>query len=142
DERGRPRPEPRPLLTRIRGSTMKQHCRLAAIGMIAAAGLGAEAHAQSANRDDPVPARPDQSLTAIERNFAAIPTAEPLMLFPQMRQQLQDAPAFLRDSKAGINVRSYYRDNVSNASTGAVWNEAWAAGGSVAFETGRLFDLI
>ena len=122
---------------------MKTHRSLAAIvGAIAAAGVASQAHAQSANRDDPVPARPDQSLTAIERGFAVVPTAEPLTLFPQIREQLKDAPAFLRDSKAGINVRSYYRDNVSNAPGGAVWNEAWAAGGSVSFETGRLFDLI
>jgi hypothetical protein len=122
---------------------MKQHRRLAgAVSLIAAAGMGTQVHAQSANRNDPVPATPQQSLTAIERGFAAVPTAEPLMLFPQIREQLKDAPAFLRDSKGGINVRSYYRDNVTNASTGAGWNEAWAAGGSVSFETGRLFNLI
>jgi hypothetical protein len=122
---------------------MKQYRRLAVIvGMIAATGLGAEVHAQNANRNDPVPATPFQSLTAIERGFAVVPTAEPLTLFPQIREQLKDAPDFLRDSKAGINIRSYYRDNVSNASTGAAWNEAWAAGGSVAFETGRLFNLL
>ena len=122
---------------------MRQHRRLAAIaGMIAALGVATSAHGQSANRNDPVPEKPSQNLTAIERSFAVIPTAEPLMLFPQIREQLKDTPAFLRDSKAAINFRSYYRDNVSNASTGAGWNEAWAAGGSVAFETGRLFDLI
>ncbi len=122
---------------------MKQYRRLAAIvGTIAAAGWGTDALAQSANRNDPVPETPRQSLTAIERGFAVIPTAEPLSLFPQIREQLKDAPAFLRDSKVGLNVRSYYRDNVTNAATGAGWNEAWAAGGSVAFETGRLFNLI
>jgi hypothetical protein len=122
---------------------MKQHRRLAAaLGAIAAAGISTQALGQNANRNDPVPATPFQSLVAIERGFAGVPTAEPLMLFPQMREQLKDTPAFLRDSKAGINFRSYYRDNVTNASTGAGWNEAWAAGGSVAFESGRLFDLI
>src|SRR3954463_3564955 len=122
---------------------MKNHRRLAAVmGMIAAAGVATQADAQNANRDDPVPTTPRRNLTAIERGFAVIPTAEPLSLFPQIREQLKDTPAFLRDSKAGINVRSYYRDNVTNAPTGAGWNEAWAAGGSVAFETGRLFDLI
>src|SRR6478672_4222740 len=122
---------------------MKQYRRLAAImGMIAAVSVATEVRAQNANRNDPIPATPFQSLTAIERGFAVVPTAEPLTLFPQIREQLKDAPAFLRDSKAGINFRTYFRDNISNASTGAVWNEAWAAGGSVAFETGRLFDLI
>ncbi|HLG49918.1 MAG TPA: OprD family outer membrane porin [Reyranella sp.] len=122
---------------------MMQNRKVAAVmGVVAALGSGTLAHAQHANRNDPVPATPFQSLTAIERGFAVLPTAEPLTLFPQIREQLKDTPAFLRDSKAGINFRSYYRDNVSNASTGAAWNEAWAAGGSVAFETGRLFDLI
>ena len=122
---------------------MMQNRKAAAVmAMTAALGVTIQAHAQNANRNDPVPATPFQSLTAIERGFAVIPTAEPLTLFPQIREQLKDAPAFLRDSKAGINIRSYYRDNVSNASTGAGWNEAWATGASVAFETGRLFDLI
>lgn len=105
-------------------------------------GTSWQAGAQSAKQEDPIPANPGQSLTAIEKSFATLPSAEPLMLFPQMREQLQDTPAFLRDSKAGINFRSYYRDNVTNASTGAGWNEAWATGGSVSFETGRLFNLI
>jgi len=122
---------------------MKLNGRLAVVvAMIAASGVGMEAHAQNANRNDPVPETPRQNLVAIERSFAVIPTAEPLTLFPQIREQLKDAPAFLRDSKAGLNIRSYYRDNLSNSPGGATWNEAWAAGGSVAFETGRLFDLI
>ena len=96
---------------------MMQNCKAAAVmATTAALGLAMQAHAQNANRNDPVPATPFQSLTAIERGFAVIPTAEPLTLFPQIREQLKDTPAFLRDSKAGINIRSYYRDNVSNAS--------------------------
>ena len=56
---------------------------------------------------DPVPEKPYQNLTAIERSFAVIPTAEPLMLFPQIREGLKDTPAFLRDSKAAINFFSW-----------------------------------
>src|SRR5262245_42618753 len=97
--------------------------QLAAIAAIAAAGWAMAAHGQSANRNDPVPTTPRESLTAIERGFAVIPTADPLTLFPQIREQLKDTPAFLRDSKAGINVRSYYRDNLSNSPGGATWNE-------------------
>jgi len=122
---------------------MRQQRRIAAVmSLIAATGLAESAHAQSAYQEDPIPQTPRQSLTAIEKAFATLPKGDPLTLFPQMRDQLKDTPAFLRDSKAEINFRSYYRDNVSNASTGAGWNEAWAAGGSVSFETGRLFDLI
>src|SRR5262249_51135891 len=127
----------------LSGETMRHHRKLAAIlGTIAATGVTTVAYGQSANRDDPVPETTRQSLTAIERNFAVIPIAEPMTLFPQIREQLKDAPAFLRDSKAGLNIRSYYRDNISNSPGGATWNEAWATGAQVAFETGRLFDLI
>ncbi len=122
---------------------MRRHLKLAAIvGTIAAAYLATQARAQSVKQEDPIPDSTGHSLVAIEKTFAVIPTAEPMMLFPQMREQLKDAPPFLRDSTAAINVRSYYRDNVSNAPGGAAWNEAWAGGGSVAFETGKLFDRI
>ena len=112
------------------------------MGVIAATGWGTDALAQAANRNDPVPETPFQNLTAIERSFASIQVAEPLMLFPQIREGLKDTPAFLRDSRAGVNIRSYYRDNISNSPGGATWNEAWATGAQVAFETGRLFNLI
>lgn len=115
---------------------------MASLAAAAVLGTGWQAGAQSAKQEDPIPANPNQSLSAIEKSFATLPTAEPMMLFPQMRQQLEDTPAFLRDSKVGLNFRSYYRDNISNASTGSSWQEAWAAGGSVNFETGRLFNLI
>jgi hypothetical protein len=55
---------------------------------------------------------------------------------------MKDAPAFVRDSTYSINPRSYYRDQVTNSPTGASINEAWASGGSLAFETGRLFDVL
>ena len=55
---------------------------------------------------------------------------------------MKDAPAFVRDSTFSINPRTYYRDNVSNAPSGSSINEAWAGGGSLAFETGRLFDVV
>ena len=41
--------------------------------MVAAVGIGAQALAQNANRNDPVPATPRQSLTAIERGFGYMP---------------------------------------------------------------------
>ena len=124
---------------------MRSHRELAAIvGAIVVVSVSGAAYGQMPNRDDPVPATPRQSLTAIERSFAVVPTADPLTMFPQIREQLKDTPAFFRDSKAGINFRSYYRDELTNVGSGgaATWKEAWAAGGSVSFETGRLFNLI
>ncbi len=109
---------------------------------LAAGCLANAALAQSEKQEDPIPETVNKSLTAIERAFS-VSTPPPSTLFPQIREQVKDAPAFLRDSKAGINFRSYYRDNISNAQGGASsWNEAWAAGGSVSFETGKFFDLI
>jgi hypothetical protein len=79
---------------------MKQHLGfVATVGMIAVGGLATSACAQSARLEDPIPETPRQSLTAIEKSFAAIPTAEPLAVFPQIRQRLVDTPDFLRDSR-------------------------------------------
>jgi len=111
---------------------------LSAIATLAAAG---SAVAQSAKQEDPIPANTRQDLTAIQRMFA--PSAPPpLTMFPELRERWKDTPAFLRDSKFDLNFRSYYRDEVTNAPNGASIKEAWAAGGSVSAETGKLFDLV
>ena len=98
--------------------------------------------AQDSREEQPVPSSPADDLTAIQRLFRP-PPPPPLTLFPEIRQELSDAPALFRDSKFGINFRSYYRDQVTN-STGSptAINEAWAAGGSLAFETGRILDRL
>ncbi len=114
-----------------------------AVGALAASGLvGANsALAQASKQEDPIPANPGQDLTAIERIFLP-PSPPPLTAFPELRERWKDTPAFLRDSKFDINVRSYYRDAVTNAPASANVKEAWAAGGSVSTETGKLFDLV
>ncbi len=96
--------------------------------------------AQGFLQERPIPSTAQQSLTAIELLFSppAPPTAT---LFPEWREKLKDAPAFFRDAKSDVNFRSYYREQVSNG-PGAPWPEAWAAGGSVSFESGRIFNLI
>lgn len=105
--------------------------------------LAPPGRAQSPNDGLPIPATPSESLTAIQRSFS-LPKPPPLTLFPQMRQQLGDTPAFLRDSRVDLNVRSYYRDNVEVTAKSTTVNEAWAGGGVglVSIETGRLFDII
>lgn len=65
----------------------------------------------------------------------------PLTVFPGLREQWKDTPAFLRDSKFDIHFRSYYRDEVTNAPNGVGIRETWAGGGSLSAETGRLFDI-
>ncbi len=103
--------------------------------------LPGAALAQASKQEDPIPANPGQDLTAIERIFLT-PSPPPLTAFPELRERWKDTPAFLRDSKFDINVRSYYRDAVANAPTSTSVKEAWASGGSVSAETGRLFDLV
>ena len=92
-------------------------------------GLALEANAQSPNDGLPIPATTKDSLTAIQRTFE-LPAPPPLALFPRMREQMKDTPAFLRDSKVEFNVRSYYRDNVERSPTKTTVNEAWAGGGA------------
>ena len=117
--------------------------RRAAAAFLAAGALAlpGNALAQASKQEDPIPANPGQDLTAIERMFVA-PTPPPLTAFPELREQWKDTPAFLRDSKFDINVRSYYRDAVTNAPRDTSVKEAWASGGSVSAETGKLFDLV
>src|SRR5262249_45724283 len=99
------------------------------------------AQAQNSRDELPIPSSPKADLTAIQRTFKP-PPPPPLTLFPKVRNELQDLPAFLRDSKFGLDPRSYYRDVVTSSPDKVDVKEAWAAGGSVSFETGRLFDVI
>ncbi len=95
-----PRPEPRPVLeTSSAGSRMRTSASSRrSWGRSSWRARAGAAYGQfPCNRDDPIPDTPKQSLTAIERNFAVVPTADPLTMFPQIREQLKDPPAFLRD---------------------------------------------
>jgi hypothetical protein len=103
--------------------------------------MAVDASAQSAKQEDPIPETPAKDLTAIQRTFAT-PTPPPLTMFPELRERWKDTPAFLRDSKFDINFRSYYRDEVTNSPTSVGVKEAWAAGGAVSAETGKLFDVV
>ena len=110
------------------------------LSALTAAGVAASARAQTPNDGLPIPDSPQHDLTAIDRLFRP-PPPPPLSLFPRMREEMKDASAVLRDSTWSINPRSYYRDQATNAPRGTTINEAWAGGGSIAFETGRLFDI-
>jgi hypothetical protein len=116
--------------------------RLAAVlAAVAMLGIAASARAEGPNDGLPIPDSPQHDLTAIDRLFRP-PPPPPLSLFPRMREEMTDAPAVVRDSKWSINPRSYYRDQATAKSTGTTISEAWAGGGSIAFETGRLFDVV
>ena len=111
------------------------------VAALATLGITGGAHGQNFRQEDPIPATPRQDFTAIDSLFRP-PPPTPLLLFPQMRDQLQDAPAFVRDASFSINPRSYYFDRVTNSPTKTSVSEAWAGGGSLAAETGRLFNVL
>ncbi len=114
---------------------------LAAAGVLGPvlAGSGG-ALAQASKQEYPIPRNPSEDLTAIERIFTP-PKPPPLTAFPELRERWQDTPAFLRDSRVSIDARSYFRDAVNVPGSTNI-EQAWASGGSISAETGKLFDLV
>jgi hypothetical protein len=122
----------------------RSHSRVIALvlAVVMANVVATNVRAQTPNEPQPIPSSPKDDLTAIQRLFSP-PAPPPQTLFPEMRQELSDTPAFFRDSTFSINFRSYYRDNITNTpGTPTTINEAWAAGGSLAFETGKILDRL
>jgi hypothetical protein len=109
---------------------------MAALAMV---GVANGAEAQSNKQERPIPSSSKENLVAIERAFGYDKPPK-LTLFPQIREQMKDAPAFLRDSVVDVNARTYYRDVLTNSTTSS-WQEAWAGGGSIAVESGKLFEV-
>jgi len=95
--------------------------------------------AQGINQSEPLTVHPRQSLTTIERSFA-LPTWGEATLFDRRRETLPETvPAFFRDSTLKADLRTYYRDKVTTGTQPAAVTEAWAAGGSLSWESGKLF---
>ncbi|HSB05702.1 MAG TPA: OprD family outer membrane porin [Thermodesulfobacteriota bacterium] len=88
--------------------------------------------------EEPIPESVDQVVTPIELAFREKPKVPGL--FPWLKEQLKSTPSFLRDTKLGLNARSYYfyRDNYPGSSPQI--NEAWAIGGSLSYQSGWLLD--
>ena len=59
-------------------------------------------------------------------------------LFPSLKEDMKDLPAFLRDTDFTIYLRSYYLNRENPDGTE---NEAWAFGGWAAYRSGWLFDV-
>jgi hypothetical protein len=57
--------------------------------------------------------------------------------FPGLSSAMQDAPPFFRDTRLLLQIRSYYRNNEASPDT---FQEAWAAGGWLAYQSGWLAD--
>jgi len=58
-------------------------------------------------------------------------------LFPQIKEALKDQPAFFRDTKVDVQLRTFY---FFQENTGANIKEAWALGGSLSYKSGYFLD--
>jgi len=93
--------------------------------------------AQEYIRDqEPVPDSVDQVVTPMGLTFQEEKFKIP-RLFPWLKEQLKDTPAFIRDTKLDLNIRTYYfyRDKYDNSKS-----EAWTLGGSLSYRSGWFLD--
>src|SRR5262245_8665540 len=107
-----------------------------ALVLVLLSGLGAQIGAQELILlEYPFPSSVDDDVTAIEVSFKEYVFPSPM--FPSLKLQLKDAPAFFRDTQLDFNTRSYYfyRDRFDNSV-----NEAWAMGGALTYQSGWFLD--
>jgi hypothetical protein len=65
--------------------------------------------------------------------------------FPILKEKLKKLPPFIRDTKLGVNIRTFdlHRDNDGFVdSDGSNDNGAWAVGGEIEYQSGALFDRL
>jgi hypothetical protein len=74
------------------------------------------------------PRGPDASRGVVD----GVPTCS-----PGLATGLKDAPLFFRDTRLLLHFRTYYRSNEASPDT---FQEAWAAGGWLAYRSGWLAD--
>jgi len=85
--------------------------------------------------EQPFPSSVDDDVTPIEVSFKEYIFPSPM--FPSLKQQLKDAPAFFRDTQLDFNTRSYY---FYRARFDDSVNEAWALGGALSYKSGWFLD--
>ncbi len=90
---------------------------------------------ESLTADAPAPESVSGLDTPMEAAFGIEARKPPR--FPRLKKQLQNLPPFFSDARLLFKTRTYYfyRDNFD-----ASKNQAWAMGGSVAFESGWFMD--
>jgi hypothetical protein len=89
------------------------------------------------SQEEPTPSSVDEITTPIERSF--LEGIRRPGFFPWLKDQLEDTPAFFRDTQLDLNLRSFYfqRDKY-----GDDVSAAWAFGGALAYKSGWLLDRI
>jgi hypothetical protein len=111
-----------------------------ALGFLAMLPLGsAPVMAQEyIQNEEAVPESVDQVVSPMELTFQEKPKIP--RFFPWLKEQLKDTPAFFRDTKLNLNLRTYYfyRDNYTG--TTPPKNEAWTLGGALSYQSGWFLD--
>jgi hypothetical protein len=129
------------------------HCLLALLASTPGAWAG-----QEQVNEGVAPESAQQASTPLERAFEKVPGGLQLNAVTDWaRKQLQDTPAFIRDTQLTLKPRTYffYQDKTTQtptdpsecisgeaqctASTHAI-EEAWAIGGSLEYKSGWLYD--
>jgi hypothetical protein len=104
--------------------------------LMALTGPGTPAWAQEAiSQEEPTPSSVDEVTTPMDRSFQE--KREVPRFFPWLKEELKDTPAFFRDTKLNLNIRTYYfnRDKYDDSNS-----EAWALGGSLSYQSGWFLD--
>jgi hypothetical protein len=59
-----------------------------------------------------------------------------------LKPELETLPPFFRDTQVGLNLRMYYFDRENHVAPPKSDNEAWALGGSLAYQSGWLANIV
>jgi len=87
--------------------------------------------------ENPAPDSVEDLESPLGKSFRILPRKK--VLFPRLRDFLENLPPVLSDSQLDLNFRSFYFDRSNRDGSE---NTAWALGGSIFYESGKLFDLI
>jgi hypothetical protein len=93
--------------------------------------LGQEAISQ----EEPTPKSVYEITHPMERSFEERKPRP--ALFPQLKEALKDTPAFFRDTKLAVDLRTYY---FWQENTGRSIKEAWTLGGALSYQSGSFLD--
>jgi hypothetical protein len=109
----------------------------AVLGFLATLPWGsAPVMAQEYIRDEgAVPESVDQVVSPMQLTFQEKPKIP--RFFPWLKEELKDTPAFFRDTKLNLNLRTYYfyRDKYDDTKS-----EAWTLGGALSYQSGWFLD--